>query len=687
MVRLEGHVLGVLKEAKVLPPRRESLAKAITITVVLNRADRRGYQQYARENRQRLVKLGQPLLSPAEVLARYGPTADAYARLSRYLSGAGLKLLAGSANRLTLTFRGTRAQVEKAFNVHLRDYALRGREFFANEDAPSLPSALSPHVAAVWGLTSYARLMRLLAPAPFSSAIANAYGVGAIVPDRSVASPVTGANQVIALPQDGDFYQDQDLIAWLALTAQPPSPKTIAPSVLSRVHQFTPQGFSPPSSQIGPLGEAMLDVETAVGIAPGATSFEVYESAEEMPLFIGILNYAMANLQGGEAKIVSLSYGACESNFTDAEMDSFEMIVEAATTVHGVSIFASSGDAGNLCDNGCGFDCFKAGTTFPASAPSVIAVGGTALEVDAAGKYQSERWWTSAPDSFGFAHGGGFGLSAHFARPSYQDGFNASPMRSIPDVSADAAPASGILVCNKGCGGPLTGGTSLASPLWAGIWALVAEAAGQPRFVATHELLYSLHDVGFHKPADMTPPSDFAHLGLGTPLVTGLVPPCGNHNQPCCNGRNCQSGLFCEAHGFSSPGPVCVVKCGHVNEPCCHSVANDPASHDGSNGGWCYGGTGASCLGDTCVCGGKGQACCQPRASCKAGLTCSNQVCEAPGPGPTCPQCATNLELCLKGCKTDPAHQAHCDCLCNVTACDCKKGCGLICTPPSCVGL
>ena len=74
-----------------------------------------------------------------------------------FLEGSGFALVEGSANRLTLTARGTRAQGERAFGVRIDDYRMGGRSFFANDRDPALPSALAPHVQAVIGLSNLAR--------------------------------------------------------------------------------------------------------------------------------------------------------------------------------------------------------------------------------------------------------------------------------------------------------------------------------------------------------------------------------------------------------------------------------------------------------------------------------------------------------------------------------------------------
>ena len=88
----------------------------------------------------------------------------------------------------------------------------------------------------------------------------------------------------------------------------------------------------------------------------------------------------------------------------------------------------------------------------------------------------------------GFLYGAGGGFSALFNRPAYQNGKvpAASPAgRAVPDVSMDADPNTGMLIGQTQAFPEgvhydqyRIGGTSLASPLLAGMFALAAQKAG-----------------------------------------------------------------------------------------------------------------------------------------------------------------------------------------------------------------
>ena len=67
-----------------------------------------------------------------------------------------LRLFSLSANRLTVTVKGTRRQAERAFVLHLIDYKIGSRSFYANDRDPALPAELASNVAAVSGLSNLA---------------------------------------------------------------------------------------------------------------------------------------------------------------------------------------------------------------------------------------------------------------------------------------------------------------------------------------------------------------------------------------------------------------------------------------------------------------------------------------------------------------------------------------------------
>ena len=122
---------------------------------------------------------------------------------------------------------------------------------------------------------------------------------------------------------------------------------------------------------------------------------------------------------------------------------------------------------------------------FPAASPHVVAVGGTRLHLSTKGTWASETVWN------GLGAGGG-GCSTVFGAPSWQaalagwSGVGCAGERAVADIAADADPYTGVAVadsldpeCEYGGQHWCTlGGTSLASPLIAAVFALAGGSHG-----------------------------------------------------------------------------------------------------------------------------------------------------------------------------------------------------------------
>jgi hypothetical protein len=198
---------------------------------------------------------------------------------------------------------------------------------------------------------------------------------------------------------------------------------------------------------------------------------------------------------------ISNSYGGQEGS-TDS----------AAFNHPGIVITASSGDDGYL-------DWFSeepaAYANYPASSPHVIGVGGTRLTLSAAKTWESETVWNDGGASGGFLEGAGAsggGCSGHFLAGSWQQSVTnwsavgCGSARAVTDISADGDPYSGVAVYDSTetprgeKGWAAIGGTSVASPIIASIFALAGGAQG---VAYPAQLLYenlqqnpaSLHDV------------------------------------------------------------------------------------------------------------------------------------------------------------------------------------------------
>jgi subtilase family serine protease len=277
----------------------------------------------------------------------------------------------------------------------------------------------------------------------------------------------------------------------------PPSLRTI-----------TPAGPLPPfdlnnGDMVNWAVETTLDVEYAHAMAPQAKILVVATPVDETEGLTGLPQMIQAEnfvLDHHLADVISQSFGATEQTFPGGNpVPTSLRTAFIKARAMGVTVLASTGDTGAT--------NFKLDLVhlyhrrvvgWPATDPLVTAVGGTQLHLDAAGHRTSpDVVWND-----GFGAGGG-GLSSWFSRPAFQDGVSSvvGNRRGIPDVSMSAAvDGAAILYFSfvpSAVGFHLVGGTSEASPMFAGIVALADQLAGH-RLGDISFPLYELGQIGAH---------------------------------------------------------------------------------------------------------------------------------------------------------------------------------------------
>jgi subtilase family serine protease len=261
----------------------------------------------------------------------------------------------------------------------------------------------------------------------------------------------------------------------------------------------------------GWFGEQTLDVEAVHNTAPGANI--LYAGAESC--LTTALNESLHRIIDGHlASVITNSYGDDGGDLLDSADDrasTDNLLLMADGT--GISVMFSSGDSGDE------FTTVGAVTPdYPASSPYSSAIGGTTTQIGADGQMLGQFGWSTArsflcdstfeslggctdaqlnqwlPIDLALDGGSGGGTSYVYPQPSYQSGVvptslselrGPTPMRVVPDISMEADPATGMLV-----GETQTfpngvfydqyriGGTSVASPLFAGVIARADSAAG-----------------------------------------------------------------------------------------------------------------------------------------------------------------------------------------------------------------
>jgi subtilase family serine protease len=296
---------------------------------------------------------------------------------------------------------------------------------------------------------------------------------------------------------------------------------------------LTPTGQSTPTpangENVGWSMEISLDVEWAHSIAPYANIdliecqndyFDSLLGAEVdgQPYSSGVV---FAAEQPG---VVVVSDSWAEQEFTSEAKYDPELTSEYSHNAN-VAYTFSTGDEGAIVPG-----------QYPAMSPDVVAVGGTSLEtISLRGTYGSESGWS----------GSGGGVSLYEPEPAYQSDADLSytsnitglVARTIPDVSMDANPDTGVYVYDTyepGGGGMYTdiGGTSLSSPMTAGVIALgdqarAANGASPLNSVSINDAFYGAYDsssytTDFH---EVTTGNNGYPAGAGYNMVTGIGTP------------------------------------------------------------------------------------------------------------------------------------------------------------------
>lgn len=491
---LPGHTITLPEGATLIEAAPELLERPLIITVVLNRSDQKGFDDFVQSVNDPSSELFGHFMSQEQVQTKFGPSTSAYEAVRRYLASADLTVIQDSANRLTVTIKARRSLVERTFGVQFRDYRVGPRVFYATKNDPSVPANIAPYIQAIVGLSNLAVprpgiiLGRTLTnpPALTPVALATAYdfhGTGG------------GKNQKIGL-LEFDAFNPKDLQEWL-------SAMKIPDTTINRV-TTVPVGGGTPIRSIKGEGEVLLDLEILIGMAPAA-NYSVYE-APDLVSFQDMVN-TMIN---DHVTVISNSWSQCESQSSTTDLDSLESVFKQGLA-SGISSFNAAGDNGALCP-----DSNEKEVVSPADVVSAMSVGGTSLSLGAGSSYGGESWWPQ----------GGFGVSAHFPAPAYWKASLPSGVknRPVPDFVADADERTGIAVYQADRQGwYVAGGTSMAVPIWAAAIALMNEQLG-PSGLVISWVAPTQCAKALHVPHSMTGPNnDLLHLGFGSIDLANLI--------------------------------------------------------------------------------------------------------------------------------------------------------------------
>ncbi len=471
-------------------------------------------------------------LSPDDFRARFSPPESQVQSVSQWLTGQGFSIVEVPQNRLFVTAEGTTSQVEQAFQVNENLYRVDGSEVRAPDREPTIPSSLAPQVRAITGLDGALSLARPrhttpVPPPPAGTSVGpcsrwwgeqqSSRFPDPLQPGRPLPwlacgyepGQIDSAYGIDNLHRHGLLGQGQTI----AITGAFFSP-TIRQDVnhfsrrfgLPRLHGHDYREVAAPGTQRTPGDpaetqswyiEQALDVEWAHAVAPDARIVYVGAANDARGLDQAIAYAVDQHL----ANVISNSWGLPESLASKGEITALNGVFQQAAA-QGIGVCFASGDFG---DNKAAVGVKSGG--FPDSSPWVTSVGGTSLAVGRSGSYDFETGWgTTESDWTGskwapavpgdFLYGSGGGPSHVFSQPSYQAGvvpaaqatWHGQLRRTEPDLAMDADPQTGVLFSQtyvepngrQRIIDSWIGGTSLSTPLVAGVMVLADQRSGEP---------------------------------------------------------------------------------------------------------------------------------------------------------------------------------------------------------------
>jgi subtilase family serine protease len=500
-------------------------SKKVSARVYLAGRDAAGLADYAKAVSDPSSAQYGKYLTAEQAKERFGATQQQIADVTAWLTDAGLHVTRSTRHYISVS--GDARAVEKAFSITLHNYTKGGRTYHAPDTTASVPASLHGAVLTVTGLDNAPKAAQhddalpppdpaFLNAGPLSDyfgqkvdkGLPSAYGSKASYTIKGYtgkqlraaygAKNFTGKGVTVAIT---DAYASPTIAQDAAKYAKRNGDKKYKAGQFSQVvpDDFTIDENNCPDPA-GWYGEETLDVESVHAVAPDANiTYVGAKSCMDDDLLDSLSKIVDTHL----ADIVSNSWGDYEQNQTPASQAAYDQVFQMGA-VEGIGFYFSTGDSG---DNQAAPD--TNGTKqvgVPASSAWVTAVGGTSLAVGENNKYKWETGWGTLQASLSddrknwtgfpgaFTSGAGGGTSRTVAQPFYQKGIvstslseahgSAVPMRTIPDISAVADPNTGFLIgeTQLQANGKeqyseyRLGGTSLASPVIAGVQALAQQA-------------------------------------------------------------------------------------------------------------------------------------------------------------------------------------------------------------------
>jgi subtilase family serine protease len=514
-------------------------SQTLRFDIVLPLRDRAGLENFLQEVQDPSSPSHHQFLTPQEFTARFGPTQEDWDALVAFAKASGFEIISGTREARDLRLTGTVANIEKAFHVTMGTYQdlTEDRTFFAVDREPTVDLPFQ-----LWHITGLDNDSK---PHPMyvkKSDYAKAHGIEA---DKVVSHATTGSGP------SASFLGSDMRAAYYGGTALTGSGQNIAlfefagtdladlTTYYKNVGQTEP--YTPTLISTGGYGtscvdsggsacddtEQTLDMTQAMGMAPGSTMLYMYVCGDVLASGSGnisdtaCISAMVTDTDAPLSKQISCSWG-----WTPADPSTLDPYFEQMAS-QGQNFFAASGDSSAWS---------ASNEAWPADDANIVSVGGTDLTTaSAAGPWKSETAWADS--------GGGISPDS-IPIPSWQklsgvitsSNKGSTTLRNGPDVSANANFTFYVCADQTTCTANDYGGTSFATPMWAGYLALANQqaAANGDTIGFINPILYpaaltSSYSTYFH---DITSGSCGTYSGLtgfdlctgwGSPNTTGII--------------------------------------------------------------------------------------------------------------------------------------------------------------------
>jgi subtilase family serine protease len=447
-----------------------------------------------------------------EFTTRFGPSQEDYDAVVHFARASGFKVVGGKRDSMDVQIKGSVAVIEKAFHVTMGVYQhpTENRTFYAPDREPTvnLPFQLW-HIS---GLDNYSiprpmfvkRDSQAQAQPQPEAITGSCPGASFCGSDMRAAyygsGPLNGSGQNIGLLEYLG-YDIADVNTYYKNAGQ-----TLFASIVGISTDGSPLLCAEPSCDDT---EQTLDITQAAGMAPNVNTIYMY---------VGGTDTALLGAMSSDIPLPAQLSASWTWSPPDPATDNPFFQKMAA---QGQTYFNASGDGG----------AYEGSAPWPPNDQYVVAVGGTDLETSGAGgPWASETAWVDG--------GGGWGTNV--AIPSWQQlpgvitaaNKGSTTYRDVPDVSANANFTFYVCADQTTCSENAYGGTSFASPMWAGYIALANQqgaANGAPLVGFINPAVYNIgigsgYDSIFH---DIVSGSNGLPTTTGYDLATGWGSPNG----------------------------------------------------------------------------------------------------------------------------------------------------------------